>query len=125
MSWEADMDRAIADISRSVLKERNALFRDVCDEIVQRTPVDTGALKGSWHFTKDAPSTDTEPRIDADGYAPMLEVDLLLPTLPGDGTAYLTNNLDYATEIEYDRKSKLKSPEGMVRVTLERYMDGG
>lgn len=123
MSWEADMDRAIAETSKEMLKGRNAIYRDVCDEIVQRTPVDTGALKGSWHFTKDTPSSDSEPRIDPDGYEPMVEVDSLLPKLPGDSTAYLTNNLDYAVEIEYG-KSKLKSPEGMVRVTVERYAEG-
>lgn len=124
MTWATEMDAAIARITAETRKQRNAVVREVCDEIVQRTPVDTGALKGSWHFTKDAPSGDPEPRIDADGYAPMLEVDSVLPTLPLEGVAFLTNNLDYATKIEVGSPG-WKAPEGMVRVTLARFMDGG
>lgn len=91
-----------------------ALFR----EVIQRTPVDTGRLKGNWQTTVNAPATTTIMRDDPSGGKATMEV---ISNGGGWGSVtYLTNNLPYAHRIEFDGWSHTKAPAGMVRVSLAR-----
>lgn len=91
-----------------------ALFR----EVIQRTPVDTGRLKGNWQTTVGVPATGQLPRNDPAG---ALAFGDAVMKVGGIGSVtYLANNLPYASRIEYDGWSHTKAPAGMVRVSFAR-----
>ena len=91
-----------------------SLFR----EVVQRTPVDTGRLKGNWQVSTGAPAGGTLGTLDPSGGATLGRI---VAGIGGAGsTTFLTNNLPYAQRIEYDGWSATKAPAGMVRVSFAR-----
>ena len=104
---EASTDKAVRAITFS-------LFR----EVVQRTPVDTGRLKGNWQVSQGAAATGTTDATDATGAN---TIAVIAGGIGGLGTVtFLTNNLPYAQRIEYDGWSSVKAPAGMVRVSFAR-----
>ena len=91
-----------------------SLFR----EVVQRTPVDSGRLKGNWQVSLNAPAAGTLATLDPNGGSTLSRI---VAGIGGLGTrTYLTNNLSYAQRIEYDGWSHTKAPSGMVRVSFAR-----
>jgi hypothetical protein len=94
----------------------------LAEEIVNRTPVDTGALKANWDFGRTTAPTNTYLGVhDATDETSMLRVLAAIGKAPVAGTSvYLANNLDYAMDIEYGWSSR-KAPEGMVRVTARGF----
>jgi len=91
-----------------------SLFR----EVVQRTPVDTGRLKGNWQVSIGAPASGTLATNDPSGGATLGKI---VAGIGGAGsTTFLANNLAYAQRIEYDGWSHTKAPAGMVRVSFAR-----
>ena len=91
-----------------------ALFR----EVIQRTPVLDGQLKGNWQTTVNAPATGTVTTTDKSGARTIASV---ATGMGGWGSVtYLTNNLPYAHRIEFDGWSHTKAPAGMVRVSFVR-----
>lgn len=91
-----------------------ALFR----EVVQRTPVDSGRLKGNWQVSIGTPATGTLTSVDKNGGTTITKI---VAGMGGWGSVtYLTNNIPYAHRIEYDGWSHTKAPAGMVRVSLAR-----
>lgn len=124
MSFASQMraftNKAEGAVDKTVKSITFALFR----EVVMRTPVDSGRLKGNWQTTIGAPATsedsgrtDTTPKWKI---AASSDWDILNKA-GGVGTVtYLTNNLPYAHRIEFDGWSKVKAPEGMIRVSLAR-----
>ena len=91
-----------------------ALFR----EVIRRTPVDKGRLKGNWQCTISSPAFGTVEIDDKSGSKTIAQ---MAANMGGLGsTTYLTNNLPYAHRIEYDGWSHTKAPAGMVRVSFAR-----
>lgn len=91
-----------------------ALFR----EVIFRTPVDTGRLKGNWQTSVGTPALGATDRKDPSGALAFGEA---IAQIGGMGSVtYLANNLPYAQRIEYDGWSHTKAPEGMVRVSFAR-----
>jgi hypothetical protein len=91
-----------------------ALFR----EVIMRTPVDKGRLKGNWQASQGSPATGTVTTTDPSGGVTIAS---MASAIGGWGSvSYLSNNLVYAHRIEYDGWSHTKAPAGMVRVSLAR-----
>lgn len=90
------------------------LFR----EVVQRTPVDTGRLKGNWQVSQGSPARGALESNDPSGGR---TITAIAGGIGGAGTvSFLANNLAYAERVEYDSWSKTKAPAGMVRVSFAR-----
>lgn len=101
-------------VDKTVRAATIALFR----EVIQRTPVDTGRLRGNWQTTTGSPAYGIAERFDKTGAVAFGEA---LAKIGGAGSiTYLTNNLPYAQRIEYDGWSHTKAPAGMVRVSFAR-----
>jgi len=119
--FSVDMNKAIAkaegDVELIVQRAVLGLFR----AIVLKTPVDTGHLAYNWQVSINSPEGSERPGVD-----PTKQVTL------GDGQGtinkwttkdkiiWITNNVSYAEEIEYG-KSRVKAPQGMVRVSLREF----
>ena len=97
--------------------------------IIIATPVDTGRLRGAWQLTTGQPSSTTGDPSKTKGSR------YIQQNMPSDifaGKIYLTNNLPYATTVEfglypgtgsdktengYSRGAK----QGMVRINVSRF----
>ena len=118
MTFAADIRRFTGKTEKALDKTVRAITFALFREVIQRTPVDTGRLKGNWQTSTGAPAVTTITRADPSGAAAIAEV-----VTNGGGwgsTTYLTNALPYAQRVEYDGWSHTKSPEGMVRVSFAR-----
>lgn len=74
-------------------------------QIVTRTPVDTGRLRGNWQAGINSPA-------DSGG-------DSAIGALTLGDTVFITNNLPYAQVIESG--SSKQAPNGMVAVTITEF----
>ena len=107
-------DKAEKDTDKVVRAITFGLFR----EVIQRTPVDTGRLKGNWQATQGAPAYGTATATDKDGNTTITR---MAAGIGGWGSVtYLANNVVYGPRIEWDGHSSVKAPQGMVRVSLRR-----
>jgi hypothetical protein len=100
-TFPADMARAIKALIPQIKQARTEAFIRVGENIIDDTPVKTGALKGSWRTTLTAPSADFMITLDGTGESPKAELRSVLSTMPFGVTAYLTNNLPYAEKAEH------------------------
>lgn len=118
MTFAADIRQFTAKTEKAVDKTVRAITFALFREVIQRTPVDTGQLRGSWQTTVNAPATVNVIRPDKSGGKAISEV-----VVNGGGwgsVTFLTTLMPYAHRIEYDGYSRVKSPQGMVRVSFAR-----
>lgn len=83
----------------------DALARQTVQELakraVEKTPVDTGFLRGSWQPSIGEPSTEHEGKEDMGGAAVQAAVSVLIPEIKAGVMVYLMNNAKYARRLEY------------------------
>ena len=92
--------------------------QDLAEEVVRRTPVDTGFLRGSWFAQVGSAEAAFEPVKDKDGAATIASIALDVASKPfkiGD-TISILNQAAYARHVEFG--TSRMSPRGMVRSTV-------
>ena len=117
MSFSSDVEKWSKATNTSIDKTIRAVCLAITKEVVERTPVKIGRLRGNWFATIGAPSNAVTDVVDKDGRATIARARPAIDKAPGKQW-WLTNNLPYAMLIE-DGSSKIKAPAGMVRVTAE------
>lgn len=118
----AEFDREAQRSLFEVKNVRNAAIMRISERIIQQTPVDTGALKGSWRTQVGTPNAADIPIEDDTGSIPIAENVTVVNKLEMDQTVYLSNGLPYSEEIEFDGKSR-QAPQGMVRKNIVNWPD--
>lgn len=118
MSFARDVARFSEKAEKAVDKTVRAITFALFREVIKRTPVDTGRLKGNWQCSVGAPVTGTVTTVDKSGGQTIAS---MAQAMGGWGSVtYLANNLPYAHRIEFDGWSSVKAPSGMVRTSLAR-----
>jgi len=118
MTFASQVHRFTDKSEKAVDKTVRAITFGLFREVIRRTPVDTGRLKGNWQTTQQAPATGTVTITDKSGGVTIAS---MAAAIGGWGSvSYMANNLPYASRIEYDGWSHTKAPAGMVRVSLAR-----
>lgn len=87
--------------------------------VIKSTPVLDGRLIGDWQTTVGTPAPAENGRIDKSGSASIAEVVANTPKEAG-GETFMTNNMPYAYDIEFNGHSSVKAPQGMVRINMAR-----
>ena len=118
MSFTSDL-RAF---SQTAINNTEQVFRGsafgIIRQIIRRTPVDTGRLRGNWQSDINRPATSTLNRLgDSVSIAEALAV---CNRAELSDSIYLTNNLPYALPIE--NGSSTQAPRGMVKVTVLEFV---
>ena len=90
-----------------------SLFRN----IVRRTPVKTGVLRGNWQTDINRPSSGTLER--SGSAAANSEIVRVAGKAKLDETIFFVNNLPYSVPIE--KGSSTQAPAGMVAVTVSEF----
>lgn len=85
-------------------------------KIVEKTPVDTGRLQKNWNLSLNSVNMTTyDVSVEDPVSRAKKELDKFdLKTKQ----IWISNNLDYAYDIEFKGKSRVKAPQGMMRVSL-------
>lgn len=86
-------------------------------KIVQRTPIDTGRLRGNWQIGISSRPTGELSRKGISGAIGGEQ--RKISRIHGGDVVYITNNLPYAQVIE--NGSSEQAPNGMLRITVEEY----
>lgn len=83
----------------------DALARQVCYEmafrVVEKTPVDTGFLRGSWQPSIGVPKLAGDPEPDPGGAKAMGKIAAVIPQIKAGDRFYMMNNANYARAVEY------------------------
>ena len=93
------------------------------DEIVEKTPVDTGRAQASWNFTVDSVREESKPP----GKYPSAKSDAKKgrdaesKKVTPASTVYITNNLPYILPLEHGHSGQ--APNGMVSTTVARFQE--
>ena len=117
------IDRQIENFSAKAQEKVLKIFKksviDLTSDIISDTPVDTGRLKNNWFPSTGAASeqtTEATANEAGDRAEKCAQNELTL-----DKTFYFTNNLPYASRIEFEGWSNVKAPQGMVRRNAIRW----
>lgn len=117
--------------ARQVVKK---VVLDLGASIVMKTPVgdpDTwqspapagyvgGRARGSWQYQKGTPAEGEPGGVDPGGGSSIGRIAAGVATGDAADVHYITSNVPYMRELEYEGKSK-QAPEGMVRVTVVEF----
>ena len=103
-------------------------IQDLNEEIVLRTPVDTGFLRASWWSALNArPGAGAAPGNDKAGALTVAKLNLTAASIRLGDTYFMTNGAAYAMRLEYGfvgkdslGRSYNQSPRGFVRAVLGR-----
>lgn len=131
MTFAADIAKFAQKTNQSLDRVIRGFCAQLSTEIIQRTPVDTGRLRGSWIPSINSPST-AEGTPDKSGAGVIGKVDSVAAGAVGN-VFYLVNNLPYAPVAEYglwgtgpNATAKtggtgysIQAPQGMVRVSVQ------
>lgn len=118
----------LADLRNSI-KESTGNAEDVVKlaslnlfkKIVNKTPVDTGHLAYNWNIELNSPNLSKKEGVDPQKSSTInLGQQNIDKFQLGVKQIWITNNVEYAYDIEYG-KSKIKAPQGMVRVSLREW----
>lgn len=103
----------------------NTIRRQVClklfSSVIKDTPVDTGRLRANWQLTEGTPAVGEVQTLDTSGGPTIAKLKAPIEASTGDTELFLTNNLPYASRIEFEGWSHTKAPEGMVRRNVVRF----
>lgn len=80
-----------------------------------------GRFRGNWQFTIGIPASGELDRIDPSGAETLAALTAQVASLTAGQTAYIVNNLPYATSLEYGHSTQ--APAGMIRVTVARFQE--
>lgn len=120
MSFTVDLSRIVARTKGKADLAVKKVALEAFRGIVMKSPVDTGRLRANWTLSIDGFSTATHEGTDKTGAGTMGKITAGLAPIKINGQSiYLTNSLPYVRRIEYEGWSKIKAPQGMVRITLQ------
>lgn len=96
-----------------------ALFMEMTEKIVIRTPVDTGEARGGWQASVNSIVVGATGKLDKLGGSTISFINMVASSAhPGD-ILYLVNNVPHIRFLEYGWSQQ--APAGMVRITVGEY----
>jgi hypothetical protein len=93
----------------------------VMREVIEKSPVDKGTFVANWQPAIGVVPAGTLDVTDPTRGATLAKVEAVAEAMKVGDVAYLANNLPYGPRIEYEGWSKIKAPQGMVRLSVQRW----
>lgn len=120
--WSIPIDKLVAKAGTDMDTVVRKITIDLFGRVIQRSPVDTGRLRGNWQASLDAPIETPIDTLDPDGMVATDKAIDAVMAFPVGQVTYLANALPYAYRIEYEGWSK-QAPAGMVRLAARELSD--
>ena len=121
MSFSAQIASFGERASKKIQDVRKGVTIKLFSAVIRDTPVDTGRLRANWQLTVGSPATGTLNEEAPNKAGLSIQEAQAVNQTDGDTPIFLANNLPYAAGIEYEGRSKVKAPEGMVRRNVVRF----
>ncbi len=113
-----ELTRLAQDLSRQLQEAARESIRRLARDVIQDTPVRSGALRGAWRSgVNRAPAGVGRP--DPSGRAPAGEAAAAAARLQWGDSFHLVNRLPYAQAVEHG--SSRQAPRGMLRLNAARF----
>lgn len=109
--FSAGLKQGALDALAEVEDFKMALALNILARVVNLTPVDTGRLKGNWQVGINRPATGIRAT-DKTGDQTVLKGAEAIETSPMGSDIWITNNVNYATYIEFGTTH----PDGTVKM---------
>ena len=117
-SFTVDLRKMIEEATGNAEEVVKLASLNLYKKIVYKTPVDTGHLQKNWNMSlryADTTVTDMGNVTDT-----IQSAEKIISSFKLKDGIWIANNVPYAYDIEYG-KSKVKAPQGMVRVSLQEF----
>ena len=92
---------------------------DIFRSVILKSPVDTGRFKANWQSSVGSYASISIDATDPSGTSTINAMASVALSTKAGNIVYLTNNLPYATFLEYG--GSIQAPSGMVRTTITEY----
>lgn len=120
--WSTNIDKYLTDVDSFLDDTVETFFDMVADELIDRSPVDTGLFRGNWQVTGNEPPMNSVPIRDKDGAATKARsaehVRQLLKMGAAVRSIHFSNMLIYANALEYGHSQQ--APLGVVGISAAR-----
>lgn len=116
-----NIEDAIKHIQSKIEKTIGQAASQLSENIINRTPVLTGALSANWNTTLGNPDYNFDKEVTSNSHA-LAQLRQVEQQFKINDTVYITNGADYSEIIEYGNYSN-KAPNGMVRVSLLNFQN--
>ena len=117
-SFTVDLRKMIEEATGNAEEVVKLASLNLYKKIVYKTPVDTGHLQKNWNMSlryADTTVTDMGNVTDT-----IQSAEKIISSFKLKDGIWIANNVPYAYDIEYG-KSKIKAPQGMLRVSLQEF----
>jgi len=122
-SWSIPPEQVKAILIDTFRKTVQVSYSEFMDRLIVATPKDTGQLKNNWISSLNGGTGEIRTGGSSQGEASYTQAAQMLQNYQLGDTISLRNNLSYANRIEYDGWSRLKAPDGMLRITVAQWPD--
>lgn len=116
-SFELDIAKFVAKANGNATLVVRKISLDLFSRVIEKTPIDTGRLSGSWVVAIDSIPADDPATLGPDSSIARVEI-AVLDMKAGDNIA-MVSNLDYARSIEFGHSKQ--APAGMVRISVAEF----
>lgn len=120
MSFHNDLKKFRRKTMQKYVDVKRMSAFDLFSAIVLDTPVDKGVLRNNWFAAINNRALTETTDGSKHGRNTITRINAILQSTDEKNDIFLSNNLPYATPIEFDGHSG-KAPEGMVRVNTIRW----
>lgn len=119
-TFSADISRFVKNANLSVDQAVRQIEMELFEAVIYDTPVLVGRARGSWTTgIYTLPSTYND-KPDKSGRRTVDQMKKKVLSSKAGGSVFLATNLAYMPRIEYEGHSKIKAPQGMVRINVQR-----
>ena len=118
--FNAELDKTRDSIHGDFREFYRQVALEVLTRIVFRTPTDTGRARGNWQVEFNMPASASLTVVGTEQAMTDFAIsrgELKLGNIPSFSVVHITNNVEYISYLEYDRRSQ-QHPEGMIEITL-------
>lgn len=122
MSFAGDLGKFEKKFNTNLTLVLRKVTLGLAQQLIQMSPVDTGRFRNNWYLSVGySPVSTTNVGLDPGGGGAVNRIAGGLGAIKAGDQIWITNNLPYATVLEYG--SSKQAPSGMVRVSAARFQD--
>ena len=115
MSFSSQVDKAVDAMEKDSEKLVKGTLLGIFSKTIARTPVESGRLRNNWH-TGIGIQNMGQRKANKSGLNSLNDANKTLKKVKMGDVVYFSNNLPYASRIEYGGFSK--APRGMLRISV-------
>lgn len=126
MSFSKQIDAFVNKALNNANNTTRTIIGDIADELIFRTPVDTGRARANWDLgVGHLPTQYFENTFDPEGDATSNKLKSLIPLTVLGLSVYIANNTPYILTLEDGRKGpgvgSKQAPNGILKITQLRF----